>query len=53
MGTLAIITIYVLANIAYLYVSPIDAVGRSALIAADTMAALFGRVGAVWSPCSS
>lgn len=47
MGTLAIIAIYVLANVAYLYVSPIDVVGRSALIAADTMAALFGHVGAV------
>jgi len=46
-GTVAIITIYVLTNVAYLYVSPIDAVGRSPLVAADTMAALFGRAGVV------
>src|SRR5205823_98962 len=42
LGTLAIITIYVLTNVAYLYVIPIEAVGRSPLVAADTMMALFG-----------
>ena len=47
LGTLAIITIYVLTNVAYLYVSPIEAVGRSPLVAADTMMALFGRTGVV------
>jgi basic amino acid/polyamine antiporter, APA family len=47
MGTLALITIYVLTNVAYLYVSPIEAVSRSPLVAADTMMALFGRVGVV------
>src|SRR5204862_2242964 len=47
LGTLAIIAIYVLTNIAYLYVSPIEAVGRSPLVAADTMMALFGRTGVV------
>ena len=46
-GTLAIIAIYVLTNVAYLYVSPIEAVGRSPLVAADTMMAIFGRVGVV------
>ena len=46
-GTLAIIAIYVLTNVAYLYVSPIDAVARSPLVAADTMMALFGRTGVV------
>jgi basic amino acid/polyamine antiporter, APA family len=46
-GTLAIIFIYVLTNVAYLYVSPIEAVARSPLVAADTMMALFGRVGVV------
>jgi amino acid transporter len=46
-GTLAIIGIYVLTNVAYLYVSPIEAVARSPLVAADTMMALFGRVGVV------
>src|SRR5207247_11237259 len=47
LGTLAIITIYVLTNVAYLYVIPIEAVGRSPLVAADTMMALFGRSGVV------
>jgi len=45
LGTAAIIVIYVLTNVAYLYVSPIDAVARSPLVAADTMLALFGRAG--------
>lgn len=45
LGTVAIIAIYVLTNIAYLYVNPIDAVARSPLVAADTMLALFGRAG--------
>ena len=44
-GTLAIIAIYLAANAAYLYVSPIARVAESRLIAADTMQALFGQVG--------
>ena len=44
-GTLAIIGIYLITNIAYLYISPIAKVMRSPLVAADTMAALFGGVG--------
>jgi basic amino acid/polyamine antiporter, APA family len=44
-GSLAVIVIYVSANLAYLYVLPIDEVARSPLIAADTMGALFGRIG--------
>ena len=44
-GTLAIIAIYLAANVAYLYVSPIARVAESRLIAADTMQALFGQVG--------
>ncbi len=44
-GTILIIAIYLLANAAYLYVSPIDQMAKSRLIAADTMAALFGQVG--------
>jgi basic amino acid/polyamine antiporter, APA family len=47
LGTCAIIAIYLLTNLAYLYVSPIDAVARSPLVAADTMFALFGRLGVV------
>jgi len=46
-GTLALIVIYVMANVAYLYVSPVESVARSPLVAADTMFALFGRVGVV------
>jgi amino acid transporter len=46
-GTLALIGIYVLTNLAYLYVLPIEAIGRSPLVAADTMLALFGRLGVV------
>jgi APA family basic amino acid/polyamine antiporter len=46
-GTLAIIGIYVLINAAYLYVLPVEAVGRSPLVAADVMQALFGRTGVV------
>lgn len=44
-GTLAILIIYLSANAAYLYVSPIDKVSQSRLIAADTMLALFGQIG--------
>ncbi|MBA3271619.1 MAG: amino acid permease [Acidobacteria bacterium] len=44
-GTLAIIAIYVSANMAYLYMNPIERVQRSPLIAADTMGALFGQAG--------
>jgi amino acid transporter len=44
-GTLAIIGLYVLTNVAYLYVLPIDTIGRSPLVAADVMQALFGQVG--------
>jgi len=47
LGTLALIAIYVMTNVAYLYVIPIGAVARSPLVAADTMMALFGRTGVV------
>jgi basic amino acid/polyamine antiporter, APA family len=46
-GTIAIITIYLLTNLAYLYVNPIDVVARSPLIAADTMTVVFGPAAAV------
>ena len=48
MGTVAVIVIYLASNVAYLYVTPIDGVARSALIAADTMEALFGPHGATF-----
>src|SRR5215510_7973888 len=47
LGTLAIIVIYLLTNVAYLYVNPITTVAQSRLVAADTMAAIFGRLGVV------
>ncbi len=47
-GTLAIIAIYLLANAAYLYVTPIDRLKGSRLIAADTMSAMFGQMGAAF-----
>src|SRR5438093_9264659 len=46
-GTLALIGIYLLTNGAYLYVLPLEGIGRSPLVAADTMLALFGRAGVV------
>jgi amino acid transporter len=47
LGTLAIIGIYVLTNVAYLYVLPVDGVARSPLVAADVMQTIYGRAGAV------
>src|SRR5687767_9399700 len=47
-GTLAIIAIYLAANVAYLYMNPIDKMKSSPLVAADTMAALFGQPGAAF-----
>jgi APA family basic amino acid/polyamine antiporter len=44
-GTMAIITIYLLANSAYLYVIPIEQLQKSPLIAADTLGAIFGQAG--------
>jgi basic amino acid/polyamine antiporter, APA family len=45
-GTIAILGIYLAANCAYLFVSPVEQIGRSRLIAADTMQAIFGSIGA-------
>jgi amino acid transporter len=44
-GTVAIVTIYIAANAAYLFVNPVERIADSRLIAADTMQAIFGRVG--------
>jgi len=44
-GTIVIVAIYLLANAAYLFVHPIDRIALSPLIAADTMGAVFGRIG--------
>jgi len=44
-GTIAIVTIYLAANCAYLFVTPISGIASSRLIAADTMQTLFGSIG--------
>jgi basic amino acid/polyamine antiporter, APA family len=44
-GTLAIVIIYMLANLAYLYVNPVERIAESPLVAADTLQAIFGQVG--------
>ncbi len=44
-GTIAIVLIYLAANAAYLYVSPVEAIAASPLIAAETMQAVVGDVG--------
>jgi amino acid transporter len=47
-GTLAIVAIYVAANVAYLHVIGIDGMAASRLVAAETMQALVGRVGSAF-----
>jgi basic amino acid/polyamine antiporter, APA family len=47
-GTLAIITIYLLANIAYLAVIPVEEMRRSPLVAADVAERLLGPAGVVF-----
>src|SRR5688572_50687 len=44
-GTIAIVAIYLAANSAYLFLSPVERIAESRLIAADTMQALFGSIG--------
>jgi amino acid transporter len=44
-GTLAIVGIYLLTNMAYLYVQPVGAMAKSPLVAADTLQALLGQIG--------
>lgn len=47
-GTLAIIAIYLLANVAYLAVLPVEEMRRSRLVAADVAARLLGNTGVVF-----
>ncbi|MCC7418165.1 MAG: amino acid permease [Acidobacteria bacterium] len=47
LGTLAIVVIYMLTNAAYLYVTPVEEIAASRLVAADTMRVLLGRAGVV------
>ncbi len=46
-GTLAVMGIYVLANLAYLAVLPVEQIRTSKLVAADVAQAVIGRPGAV------
>ena len=48
LGTIAIIAIYLAANLAYLYVNSMARVQSSPLVAADTMSAMFGQAGAAF-----
>ena len=45
LGTIAIIIIYVLTNLAYLYILPIHEIAKSNLVAADVMERMFGGYG--------
>jgi amino acid transporter len=45
LGTLAIIVIYLVVNVAYLYLLPLEAIQRSPLVAADAAEAIVGRAG--------
>jgi basic amino acid/polyamine antiporter, APA family len=47
MGTLAVITLYVAANLAYAYVLPIPAMAHSPRIAADVAGIVLGPLGAI------
>ncbi len=45
-GTIAVITIYVLANLAYLYIFPVGEIAKSSSVAPDLMGLLTGPFGA-------
>ncbi len=45
-GTAAVIVIYVLANLAYMYVLPISQIAKSNLVASDAISLFFGKNGA-------
>lgn len=45
-GTLAVLGLYLVANLAYLYVMPVTSLARSSRIAADAMEAAVGPIGA-------
>jgi APA family basic amino acid/polyamine antiporter len=48
LGVAAIITIYLLANVAYMVVMPVDEIRRSPLVAADVAQRLVGAAGVVF-----
>jgi len=45
-GTAAVIAVYVLVNLAYMYVLPISKIAHSALVASDAVSIYFGKNGA-------
>ncbi len=45
-GTLIVMGVYVLVNVAFLYVLPVDVMSRSPLVAASAAEAIFGKSGA-------
>ena len=45
-GTIAVIIIYVLANLAYMYVLPVSQIAQSKLVASDAISQFFGTNGA-------
>ena len=45
LGTAGIVAIYLAANVAYLYVQPVERMAKSPLVAADTLMALVGQAG--------
>jgi APA family basic amino acid/polyamine antiporter len=47
LGTLIVILVYVIINIAYLYVLPVNEMAKSPLVAATTAQILFGNWGAI------
>jgi amino acid transporter len=51
-GTVAVIAIYLLANLAYLAIFPVDEIRHSKLIAADVAQRLLGRPGVVFVACT-
>lgn len=44
-GTIIVITVYFLINLAYLYILPIDQMAQSTLVAADAAKAIMGNLG--------
>jgi amino acid transporter len=51
-GTLAVIFIYLLANVAYLAVLPVDEIRHSRLVAADVAQRLMGAPGVIFVACT-
>jgi APA family basic amino acid/polyamine antiporter len=46
LGTLIVIVVYVIINVAFLYILPVDEMAKSKLVAADAAGKIFGSAGA-------